>query len=309
MLCNIHTLEWDDELLTLFDVPRSILPKIVDSSGVMGETDCEGLPAGIPIAGVAGDQQSALFGQACYEVGMAKNTYGTGCFMLMNTGTHAPESRHKLLSTVAWRLAGKAPEYALEGSVFIAGAAVQWLRDGLGIIKDSSEMEALARSVPDAGGVVFVPAFAGLGTPHWDQQARGTIIGLTRGTTRAHVAHATLEAIACQATEVFQAMRDDTGTSLKELRVDGGATVNGLLMQMQADLLGVPVVRPAVHETTALGAAYLAGLGVGAWKSTQSMASQWRESARWEPKISRDEAGARMRRWADAVARAKGWAA
>lgn len=309
MLCNIHTLEWDDELLTLFDVPRSILPKIVDSSGVMGEADCEGLPAGIPIAGVAGDQQSALFGQACYEVGMAKNTYGTGCFMLMNTGTHAPESRHKLLSTVAWRLAGKAPEYALEGSVFIAGAAVQWLRDGLGIIKDSSEMEALARSVPDAGGVVFVPAFAGLGTPHWDQQARGTIIGLTRGTTRAHVAHATLEAIACQATEVFQAMRDDTGTSLKELRVDGGATVNGLLMQMQADLLGVPVVRPAVHETTALGAAYLAGLGVGAWKSTQSMASQWRESARWEPKISRDEAGARMRRWADAVARAKGWAA
>jgi glycerol kinase len=229
--------------------------------------------------------------------------------MLMNTGTRAAESRHRLLSTVAWRLAGRPPEYALEGSVFIAGAAVQWLRDGLGIIKDSSEMEALARSVPNAEGVVFVPAFAGLGTPHWDQQARGTIVGLTRGTTRAHIAYATLEAIACQATEVFEAMRDDTGTALKELRVDGGATVNGLLMQMQADLLGVPVVRPAVYETTALGAAYLAGLGVGVWKSTESMAGQWRESARWEPKISRDEAGSRMQRWAEAISRAKGWAA
>jgi glycerol kinase len=307
LLFNIHTLDWDTELLSLFGVPPSLLPKIVSSSGVIGETACAGLPTGIAIAGLAGDQQSALFGQRCYGSGQAKNTYGTGCFMLMNTGNEPATPQHGLLTTVAWRVGGNT-QYALEGSVFVAGAAVQWLRDGLGIIETSAEMEALAASVPDSGGVMFVPAFAGLGSPGWDASARGTIVGLTRGTSRAHLARATLEAIALQSTDVFRAMAATTGIALTELRVDGGATSNGLLMQMQADLLGVPVVRPAVAETTALGAAYLAGIGVGLWRDTDSIAALPSAQTRWGPAISRDAAEATISRWHMAVARAKGWA-
>jgi glycerol kinase len=310
MLCNIHTCQWDDELLAMMDIPRGegkLLPKIVASSGVIGETACDGLPQGIPIAGIAGDQQAALFGQGCHTAGMAKNTYGTGCFMLMNTGATPKQSQNKLLTTVAWQIGNEKPQYALEGSVFIAGAAVQWLRDGLGMIKDASEMTALAASVADTGGVVFVPAFAGLGTPHWDASARGTMLGLTRGTTRAHIARATLEAIAFQSADVFNAMRDDTGLALAELRVDGGATANGFLMQFQADILGIPVVAPAVTETTALGAAYLAGLAVGLWKNQTDIARTWTAAATWTPTMSRDEAASRMARWQHAVERAKSW--
>ena len=307
MLFDIHRGDWDDELLQLMDIPRSVLPQIVASSGVIGETSCEGLPNGIVIAGVAGDQQAALFGQGCHTPGMAKNTYGTGCFMLMNTGARPVVSNNKLLSTVAWRI-GDETSYALEGSVFIAGAAVQWLRDGLGIIRDASEMAALAGSVADTGGVVFVPAFAGLGTPHWDASARGTLLGLTRGTTRAHIARATLEAIAFQSADVFHAMHADTGLALTELRVDGGATANTLLMQFQSDILGIPVVCPAVSETTALGAAYLAGLAVGVWKNQSDIAATWQVARRWESSMSRDEACARMAQWQKAVERARGWA-
>ena len=278
MLFDITKGEWDDELLKIFDVPRSMLPEVRSSSEVYGQTTLLGAP--IPIAGIAGDQQAALFGQACVKPGMVKNTYGTGCFMLMNTGTKRIASKHNLLTTVAWRI-GDRTEYALEGSIFIAGAVVQWLRDGLEFFRSSPEVEALAASVPDTGGVYLVPAFAGLGAPHWDAHARGTIVGLTRGTTKAHVARAALEGIALQVMDVLKAMEADSGSKLKELRVDGGASANDLLMQLQADLLKVPVVRPKVAETTALGAAYLAGLAVGYWKSQADIAKQWQTDKRF----------------------------
>jgi glycerol kinase len=274
----------------------------------VGETACAGLPAGIPIAGIAGDQQAALFGQACHTPGMAKNTYGTGCFMLMNTGSTPAQSRHRLLTTAAWQLAHETPQYALEGSVFIAGAAVQWLRDGLGIIQSASDVEPLAQSVVDTGDVMFVPALAGLGTPYWDSSARGTIVGLTRGSTRAHIARATLEAIALQSTELVAAMSADAGIPLKELRVDGGATRNDLLMQMQADFAQVPVVRAKIGETTALGAAYLAGLAVGVWASPKAIAELWQADRIFLPQCSAAAARAKMSRWQAAVARSRGWA-
>ncbi|MGZ5583388.1 MAG: glycerol kinase GlpK, partial [Usitatibacter sp.] len=245
LMFNIHTLDWDDELLALLDIPRAVLPRVVDTSGVITRTACEGLPSGIAVAAIAGDQQAALFGQACQRPGMAKNTYGTGCFLLMNTGEAPARSRHRLLTTIAWRREGRTT-YALEGSVFIAGAAIQWLRDGLGLIARASDIDALAGSVPDAGGVFFVPALSGLGAPYWDPRARGTIVGITRGTSPAHLARATLESIAFQSAELIEAMAADSGIALTQLRVDGGATASNLLMQMQADLLGVPVVRPKV---------------------------------------------------------------
>ncbi len=308
MLFNIHALSWDDELLRAMDIPRSVLPKIVSSSEIIGETTCENLPRGIPIGGVAGDQQAALFGQACHRPGMAKNTYGTGCFMLMNTGDSPVASKHKLISTVAWRLDGKPAQYALEGSVFVAGAAVQWLRDGLRIIEKSSDVEALAASVPDSGGVMVVPAFVGLGAPYWDPTARGAILGLTRGSTRAHIARAALESIAFQSAELAGAMVDDAGVDLNELRVDGGASANNFLMQFQADLIGNTVVRPKVTETTALGAAYLAGLAVGFWKTQEEIAGMWAIDRTFVPTISTDEAGARIAAWRRAVERTKNWA-
>ena len=308
MLFNIHTLEWDEELLRAMDIPRSVLPKIVSSSEVIGQTACEGLPPGLLIGGVAGDQQSALFGQTCHRRGMAKNTYGTGCFMLMNTGETPVVSRHRLISTVAWRLNGKAAQYALEGSVFVGGAAVQWLRDGLEIIEKSADVEALAASVTDAGGVMLVPAFVGLGAPYWDPNARGAILGLTRGSTRAHVARAALESIAYQSTELATAMQDDAGVPLAELRVDGGASVNNFLMQFQADLVGVNVVKPCITETTALGAAYLAGLSVGFWRSLEEIASLWAIERTFTPMLSRDDAGKRMTMWRQAVDRTRNWA-
>jgi glycerol kinase len=274
---------------------------------VIGVTDCEGLPRGLPIAGIAGDQQAALFGQACHHAGMAKNTYGTGCFMLMNTGEKPVKSNNRLLTTIAWRI-GTTTHYALEGSVFVAGAAVQWLRDGLGILESSADVERLAASVADTGGVYLVPAFAGLGAPHWDQGARGAIVGLTRGSTRAHIARATLEAIAFQSTELATAMQSDSGINLTELRVDGGATVNNLLMQFQADLLGINVVRPKITETTALGAAYLAGLATGFWKNQDEIADMWAHDRTFVPTISREEAAMRMQAWLRAVERSKGWA-
>ena len=307
MLFNIHTLEWDDALLAMLDIPRNVLPKIVSSSEIIGETACDGLPRGIPIAGVAGDQQAALFGQACHRPGMTKNTYGTGCFMLMNTGEKAVASKNRLITTVAWRIGGKT-HYALEGSVFVAGAAVQWLRDGLGIIDQSSDVETLAASVADNGGVFLVPAFAGLGAPHWDADARGTILGLTRGSTRAHIARATLEAIAFQSTELALAMREDAGIDVAELRVDGGATVNNLLMQMQVDSLQSALVRPTVTETTALGAAYLAGLATGFWESLGDIENRWEKDRVFTPQISAADAATRMRAWLAAVGRSKGWA-
>jgi len=306
LLFNIHTLDWDDELLGVFGIPREVLPKLVPSSEVVAETQVEGLPNGIAVAGIAGDQQAALFGQACYEPGMAKNTYGTGCFLLMNVGRKPAISSHRLLSTVAWRDA-RETVYALEGSVFIAGAAIQWLRDGMGFIDSASEVEALASSVPDSGGVTFVPALSGLGAPYWDPHARGTILGITRGTTRAHIARATLEAIAFQSAELIEAMAADSRVLLRELRVDGGASACNLLMQMQADLLGVPVVRPRVTETTALGAAYLAGLAVGFWKDEAEIASLWARERVFEPTVSQDAARARIDAWKRAVQRARGW--
>ena len=306
LLFNIHTLDWDDELLAILGIPRAVLPRVVPSSAALGETRCEGLPAGIPIAGIAGDQQAALFGQACYAPGMAKNTYGTGCFLLMNVGDEPATSRHRLLSTVAWQR-GTQVRYALEGSVFIAGAAIQWLRDGLGLISAAPEIDALAATVPDAGGVFFVPALSGLGAPYWDPRARGTIVGLTRGSTRAHLARATLESIAFQSAELIEAMAADSGVALSELRVDGGATASGLLMQMQADLLGVPVVRPKVTETTALGAAYLAGLAVGFWKDEGEIASLWARERVFDPALSREAAHARLGQWKRAVERSRDW--
>jgi glycerol kinase len=308
LLFNIHTLTWDDDLLRALRVPRAMLPDVRNSSDVYGEvTTTLGLES-VPIAGIAGDQQAALFGQMCTSPGMTKNTYGTGCFMLQNTGVKAPASQHKLLTTVAWMRGGKA-EYALEGSVFIGGAVVQWLRDGLGIIRSSSEVEALATSVPDNGDVYLVPAFAGLGAPHWDQYARGAIVGLTRGTTAAHIARAALESIAYQSADLLDAMQADAGTKLAELRVDGGAARNDLMMQFQSNLIGAPVVRPKITETTALGAAYMAGLAVGFWKSEEEIASQWQSERRFEPKMPASRVDELRGRWRQALQRAKGWAA
>ncbi|HAM71596.1 MAG TPA: glycerol kinase [Verrucomicrobiales bacterium] len=304
MLYNIRTGEWDSELLTLFGVPRSMLPEVCSSSEVYGEAGIFSSP--VPISGIAGDQQAALFGQVCTRSGMVKNTYGTGCFMLMNTGGEAVTSRRKLLTTVAWRI-GKKTEYALEGSVFIAGAAVQWLRDGLGIIRSSSEVEGLASQVPDTHGVYLVPAFAGLGAPHWDPYARGVIAGLTRGTTAAHIARAALEGIAYQVADILQAMEADSGIRLRELRVDGGASNNNLLMQFQSDLLKVPVLRPKVSETTALGAAYLAGLSVGYWKNQGEIASQWQVDRRFAPAMKPAQRALLMAGWRKALSRASRW--
>ena len=306
LLFDIHTGEWDDELLRILDVPRSVLPEVVASSGVCGAAHIGGHD--IPIAGIAGDQQAALFGQGCVSPGLAKNTYGTGCFLLLNTGGTAVASRNNLVTTVAWKRDGRI-DYALEGSVFIGGAVVQWLRDGLQIVRSASEIEALAASVPDNGGVYLVPAFAGLGAPHWDAYARGAMFGLTRGSTRAHIARAALEGIAFQSAEILRAMERDAGITLSELRVDGGAAANNLLMQFQADLLGVPVVRPKVLETTALGAAYLAGLAVGYWESTDDIARNIRIDRRFEPSMPRERAGELVAEWDKAVARSKGWSA
>ncbi len=305
LLFDIHQGDWNDELLGLLDVPRAVLPTVVDSSGVCAETTLAGVS--VPIAGIAGDQQAALFGQACLAPGLAKNTYGTGCFLLLTTGRTAVASKNRLLTTVASRRGGNT-DYALEGSVFIAGAVVQWLRDGLKIIRAAPEVEALAASVPDNGGVYLVPAFAGLGAPHWDAYARGAIFGLTRGATGAHLARAALESIAFQGAEVLRAMEADASLELSELRVDGGAAANDLLMQIQADLLGVAVVRPKVLETTALGAAYLAGLAVGYWRDEGDITGNWQIERRFEPAMSRDRAAALTAGWEKAVARAKGWA-
>ena len=306
LLFNIHTGDWDDELLGILGVPRSMLPEVGASSEVYGETVGDLFASPIPIAGIAGDQQAALFGQVCTQPGMVKNTYGTGCFMLMNTGTEPVASENNLLTTVAWTI-GDTTHYALEGSIFIAGAVVQWLRDGLGLIEASEEVEALARQVDDNGGVYLVPAFVGLGAPHWDQYARGTIVGLTRGSTAAHVARAALESIAYQTADVIHAMEADSGISLSQLRVDGGATANDLLMQFQADVLGVPVVRPIVKETTALGAAYLAGLAVGYWSGIDEIAAQWQIDQTFDPAMDRAAVEALMARWSNALDRAKAW--
>ncbi|MEW6763764.1 MAG: glycerol kinase GlpK [Pseudomonadota bacterium] len=306
MLFNIHTLRWDEELLALFDIPAALLPEVVASSEVVGLAAAEWFGHAIPIAGIAGDQQAATFGQACHRKGLVKNTYGTGCFMLMHAGVRPPVSHNRLLSTVGWTVNGKT-DYLLEGSVFMGGATVQWLRDGLGIIKASSDVEALATSVPDSGGVLLVPAFTGLGAPHWDQHARATIIGMTRGTTSAHIARAAVEAIAYQSAELLASMQKDADCAVTEIRADGGAARNDLLMQFQADLLGVPVVRPRVLETTALGAAYLAGLAVGFWESVESIERQWQVEKRFEPAMDADQRAALMARWARAVEHAKDW--
>jgi glycerol kinase len=304
MLLNIYTRSWDDELLKALNVPRSMLPDVKGSSEVYGEST--GILAGVPIAGIAGDQQSALFGQMCTKPGMAKNTYGTGSFMLMNTGTEGVSSKNKLLTTIAWGRAGQT-EYALEGSVFITGAVVQWLRDGLKIIRTAPEVEELAASVPDNGGVYFVPGFVGLGAPHWDPYARGTIVGLSRGSTAAHIARAAVEGIAYQVADILLAMTADSGVKLAELRVDGGASKNDLLMQFQADILGIPVVRPNETETTALGSAYLAALAVGYYKSLDELASHWAIDRTFEPKMSADQRQKLQSEWNKALGRAKGW--
>lgn len=309
MLFNIHRMDWDDGMLALLDIPRAVLPRVVPSCGELGRVRASLLGAALPITGVAGDQQAATFGQACFAPGMAKNTYGTGCFMLMNTGAVATASSNRLLTTVAWAgPSGTRPCYALEGGVFMAGATVQWLRDGLQIIRSAAEVEALAASVPDSGDAFLVPAFAGLGAPDWDGHARGTLVGLTRGTTRAHIARAALEAIALQVADVFGAMARDAALPLAELRVDGGASANDLLMQMQADVLGVPVVRPRVTETTALGAAGLAGLAVGFWQDAEEFSACWTLDRRFEPLIGASERQARLKRWREAVDRSRGWA-
>jgi glycerol kinase len=306
MLFNIQTGKWDDELLRLFQIPAALLPEVTLSSGVVGESSSPLLGGSIKIAGNAGDQQAALFGQTCFAPGLAKNTYGTGCFMLMNVGKQAPVSRHKLLATVAWKMPG-GTDYALEGSVFIGGAVVQWLRDGLGLVKTAADIETLAASVPDAGGVYLVPAFAGLGAPHWDQYARGTITGITRGTTGAHFARAALESIAFQVADILDVMQNDAQVHIRELRVDGGAAANNLLMQFQADLLRVPVVRPKVTETTALGAAYLAGLAVGFWKNQDDLKANWEIDRTFDVQMSEDEALHRRERWREALRRAGDW--
>lgn len=304
LLYNIRKQRWEDEILKKLRIPESVLPEVKSSSEVYAETDPDLFGAPIPIAGNAGDQQAALYGQACFKPGMMKNTYGTGCFLLMNTGEEADESKTGLLTTIAWRTNNKT-EYALEGSVFIAGAAVQWLRDGLNIIAGAPETEALATSVEDNHGVYFVPAFVGLGAPYWDQDARGAIVGLTRGATRAHVARAALEAMAYQTRDVVECMQKDSGIKAKELRVDGGATRNDFLLQFQADILGIPVVRPVITETTALGAAYLAGLAVGFWKNEKEIAKQWQVEKRFEPRMKKSERERLYAGWQEAVSRVR----
>jgi glycerol kinase len=306
MLFNIHTLKWDSELLKIFDIPENMLPEVRSSSEIYGTTT--GLFASrIPVAGIAGDQQAALFGQMCVDPGMVKNTYGTGCFMMMNIGTKPIASKSKLLTTVAWKI-GKKTTYALEGSIFIGGAVVQWLRDSLGIIKNSADVEKLAAKVSDSEGVYFVPAFAGLGAPYWNQHARGTITGLTRGSTSAHVARAALDSIAYQTLEVLLAMKKDSGIDIKELRVDGGATVNNSLMQFQSDLLQAKVVRPKITETTALGAAYLAGLAVGYWVDQKEIRKQWQVDQTFSPAIAEKETRLLIKGWHRAVRAAESWA-
>jgi len=305
MLYNIETMQWDEELLQLFNVPASMLPEVKSNSEIYGYATAINMHE-VPIAGMAGDQQSALFGQMCKEVGMVKNTYGTGCFMLMNTGTKLVRSHNNLLTTVAWKI-GETTHYALEGSVFIAGAAVQWLRDGLKIIKQSADVQNLAASVEDTDGVVVVPAFSGLGAPHWDAYARGTIFGITRGTTDAHIARATLESIAYQTYDVLKAMESDAGLPIKELRVDGGATVNDLMMQFQCDILSVKVLRPEVIETTALGAAYLAGLATGFWKDIDSIAAQWKVDVTFTPQMTNEDKEKRLSAWKRAVTAVLAW--
>jgi glycerol kinase len=306
LLYNIHDHAWDAELLKVLDIPDSLLPQVVASSSVCGETSGKSFLVGVPIAGIAGDQQAALFGQTCFQAGMAKNTYGTGCFLLMNTGARAQASKNNLVTTVGWQVGGQT-EYAIEGSIFIGGAVVQWLRDGLKLFSQSADIESLAGSVRDAGGIYLVPAFAGLGAPHWDPYARGALVGITRGTTAAHIARAALEAIAYQSYDVLHAMQLDSGTPLKELRVDGGASANNLLMQFQADLLQAPVVRPKVTETTALGAAYLAGLAVGFWKDKGEIAAHWKVDRRFEPQRTTDQMAALREGWNRALTRASGW--
>lgn len=306
MLFNIHSLKWDDELLNIFNVPRQMLPKIVSSSEIYGEIEISNELKGIKIAGNAGDQQAALFGQLCFEKGSSKNTYGTGCFLLQNVGEKPIKSENKLLTTIAWQIDGRT-EYALEGSVFIGGAVVQWLRDSLEIIEKSSDVEALANSVEDNGGVYFVPAFAGLGAPHWNQNARGAIIGLTRGTSKAHIARAAVESIALQTADLLEAMQIDAKIDLKELRVDGGAANNDSLLQFQADILQIPVIRGKTTETTSLGAAYLAGLAVGFWKSKEDLRLQWQENKRFEPQMSAEKTSKLKTKWKEAVKRTMNW--
>ncbi len=308
LLYNIHTLSWDTEILDRLNIPASLLPTVRPSSAVYGQTTADIFGAPVPIAGAAGDQQAASFGQVCYAPGLTKNTYGTGCFMLMNTGEKPTPSPGGLLTTVGWQVGEGGPvAYALEGSVFIAGAAVQWLRDEMQFINSAAEVEALANSVPDTGGVYVVPAFAGLGTPYWDPFARGAIVGLTRGSNRAHIARATLESIAYQSRDVLTTMEHDAGVKLSALRVDGGAAMNNYLMQFQADILGVPVQRPKVNETTALGAAYLAGLAVGFWASTEEIAAQWQLDREYTPQMKTDQREALYAGWQRAVERARGW--
>jgi glycerol kinase len=306
LLFNLHTLEWDDELLRILRVPRAMLPEVVPSSGICGETAEEWFGKPLPIAGIAGDQQAATFGQACFEVGSAKNTYGTGCFLLLNTGHQPVESKHRLLTTIGWQIEGKTT-YCLEGSVFVAGAVVQWLRDGLGFIKSSEEVERLAASVPDAGGVVIVPAFVGLGAPYWDPYARGAILGLTRGTTAAHLARAAIESMAFQTRDLIAAMEKDSGVPLQTLKVDGGAARNDAMLQFQADQLGCTVQRPVVSETTALGAAYLAGLAVHYWTDAHDVTRNWKLDRSFEPQTSATERDGQYARWQRGVQRALQW--
>lgn len=308
LLFDIHKLDWDEELLEILEIPRQCLPEVLPSCGSFGVTvEDSGLPAGIPIYGVAGDQQAALFGQACFQKGMVKNTYGTGCFVLMNTGREAVSSEKGLLTTIAWGLEPGKVDYALEGSIFIAGAVVQWLRDELRMIEHAGETEALAQSVPDTAGVYLVPAFVGLGTPHWDAYARGTIVGLTRGANRRHIVRAALESIAYQSRDVLMAMQDEAGVPIKVLRVDGGASVNNFLMQFQADILDVTVERPRVTETTAMGAAFLAGLGSGIWSSLESVAASWEQECCFTPRMDEAKRQALYHGWKRAVQRSLGW--
>jgi glycerol kinase len=306
MLFNINTREWDEDLVALFDVPPSILPEVQPSSFLFGSTEVDLLPSEIPIGSAAGDQQAALFGQNCSHAGMAKNTYGTGCFALMHVGDRPMASKHRLLSTIACS-ADEHPAYALEGSVFMGGATVQWLRDGLGIIESAADIEKIASSVADSDGVYLVPAFAGLGAPHWDAYARGTIVGLTRGTNRGHIARAALEGIAFQVADVLDAMTNDAGASIEELRVDGGAAANDLLLQFQADILQVTIVRPRIIETTALGAAFLAGLAVGFWDDLTEIQSLWKAEKVFRPQMSMDEVSSRRSKWTEALKRSRDW--
>jgi len=308
LMYNIYDLEWDEELLEILEVPREVLPEVKPSSYVFGETDPGSFfDASIPVAGIAGDQQAALFGQACYEPGLAKNTYGTGSFVLMNTGTEAVPSNEGLLTTIAWGIGDEPVEYALEGAIFITGAAIQWLRDGLGIIEDAAETEELAKSIDSNDGVYFVPALVGLGAPHWDAYARGTIVGITRGNTRAHLARAALESMAYQTRDVVRAMERDSGIELKEFRADGGAVANTFLMQFQADILGVSVEVPEITETTAVGSAYMAGLATGFWESKEELAQRWNLERRYDPQMDEQERERLHGLWLQAVERAKGW--